>query len=109
MMKLSGFGRLVSDPILKPVGETFVCEFTLAVDEHRKIAGERVKKTNFFDFVIWDKAAEVVCQYKKKGDLLYVDATPRQDKWTDKDGASKSRVVFRVNEFSFLPSIKVTE
>lgn len=104
MMTLSGVGRFTRDPELKAVGETHVCEFSLAVNEYRKVGGERKKFAHFFDFVIWDKAAEVVNQYCNKGDMIEVRATPRQDKWVDsQSGGNRSRIVFRVDEFSFLP------
>lgn len=103
MMTLSGVGRFVRDPEMKAVNDTHVCEFSLAVNEFRKVGGERKKFAHFFDFVIWDKAAEVINQYCAKGDLIEVRATPRQDKWQDNEGRNRSRVVFRVDEFSFLP------
>ena len=102
-MTLSGVGRFVRDPELKPVGETRVCEFSLAVNEYRKVNGERKKFAHFFDCVIWDKAAEVITEYSHKGDLIEIRATPRQDKWQDKDGNNRSRIVFRIDEFNFMP------
>jgi len=108
MMTLSGVGRFVRDPELKAVKDTHVCEFSLAVNEYRKVNGERKKFAHFFDFVIWDKAAEVVAQYCSKGDMIEVRGTPRQDKWTDAtSGQNRSRVVIRVDEFSFLPRTTV--
>lgn len=102
-MTLVGVGRFVKNPELKAVNETYVCEFSLAVNEYRKVNGERKKFAYFFDFVIWDKAAEVINEYCYKGDMIEIRATPRQDKWTDREGKNKSRVVFRVDEFNFLP------
>ncbi len=103
MMTLSGVGRFVRDPELKAVGDTHVCEFSLAVNEYRKVGGERKKFAHFFDCVIWDKAAEVIAEYCSKGELIEIRATPRQDKWKDGDGNNRSRIVFRIDEFSFLP------
>ena len=103
MMTLSGVGRFVRDPELKPVNDTNVCEFSLAVNEYRKVGGERKKFAHFFDCVIWDKAAEVIAQYCNKGDMIEIRATPRRDKWQDAEGRNRSRVVFRVDEFSFMP------
>lgn len=104
-MKSHCIGRFVRDPELKEVGNTHVCEFSLAVDEFRKINGERKKYTNFFDFVIWDKAAELVVEHKRKGDQIAVECTARQDKWQDKNtGEQRSRVIFRVDDFTFLSS-----
>lgn len=109
-MKCFGVGRFVRDPELKEVGETYVCEFSLAVNEYRKINGERKKYTNYFDFVIWDKAAQLIDQYCEKGDLLEFYATARQDKWNDKEtGQPRSKVVFRVDNFSFLTPKSVKE
>jgi single-strand DNA-binding protein len=84
------------------------CEFSLAVNEFRKVNGERKKFAHFFDFVIWDKAAEVIAEYCTKGDMIEIRATPRQDKWQDNEGRNRSRVVFRVDEFSFLPRTAAT-
>jgi len=108
-MTLSGVGRFVRDPELKPVNDTNVCEFSLAVNEYRKVGGERKKFAHFFDCVIWDKAAEVIAQYCNKGDMIEIRATPRQDKWQDSEGRNRSRVVFRVDEFSFLPRATTSE
>ena len=111
-MKVFGVGRFVADPVLHQVGETNVCKFSLAVNEFRKVAGERKKYAHFFDFEIWDKAAELIAQYRKKGDLLEFYASPRQQKWNDKNtGEPRSKVVFRVDDFTFLPrgEVKVSE
>jgi len=63
MMTACGVGRLVRDPELKYVGDTCVCEFSIAINEFRKVGGERKKFAHFFDCVIWDKAAEVITEY----------------------------------------------
>lgn len=98
-----GSGRFVRDPELKPVNDTHVCEFSLAVNEYRKVNGERRTYTHFFDFVVWDKAAELICEYRKKGDLLEFVASPRQERWEDSEGNRRQKIVFRIDEFSFLP------
>jgi single-strand DNA-binding protein len=99
----SGVGRFVRDPELKTVGQTVVCEFALAVDERRKIGDKSENVANFFNFVAWDKGAETLVKYCKKGDQIYFEATPRQEKWTDKTtGKPRDKVIFRVNQFKFL-------
>ena len=101
-MRLIGIGRFVKDPELKPVNDTFVCEFTLAFNEFRKVKGENKKNTCFLDFQIWDKAAELIVEYCRKGNKLLIEATPRQDKWTDADGNKRSKIFFRVDNFTFV-------
>lgn len=111
MMTTCGTGRLVRDPEIRTVrdGDTHVCEFSLAVNEYRKINGERKEFSHFFDFVVWDKAAELIAEYCKKGDELQVVATPRLDRWEDQEGNKRSRVMFRVNEFKFLRKSRANE
>lgn len=101
-----GVGRLVQDPVLREVGKTVVLDFTLAVDDFiKKSDGTKEKKTHFLDFQAWDKGAEVIAEYSKKGDLLFVNASPRKDLW-EKDGEKRSKVYFRVEDFRFLTSKK---
>jgi single-strand DNA-binding protein len=103
-MKVFGVGRFVADPVLHQVGETNVCKFSLAVNEFRKVAGERKKYAHFFDFEIWDKAAELIHKWRRKGDLIEFYGTARQQKWNDKvSGEPRSKVVFRMDDFTFLP------
>jgi len=108
MMKAFGVGRFVADPVLHKVGEgdseTVVCKFSLAVNEFRKVNGERKKYAHFFDFEIWAQAAELIHKWRHKGDLIEFVATPRQQKWNDKEsGEPRSKIVFRMDDFTFMP------
>lgn len=103
-MKVFGVGRFVADPVMHQVGETNVCKFALAVNEFRKVNGERKKYAHFFDFEIWDKAAELIHKWRRKGDLIEFYGTARQQKWNDKEsGEPRSKIVFRMDDFTFLP------
>jgi single-strand DNA-binding protein len=108
MFNCVGMGRFAQDPELVSVGNTKKASFSLAMDEFRKVNGERKKVTNFFDFEAWDTAAELICQYKVKGDLLLFKATPRKDTW-EKDGQKKSKVYFRIDEFEFVSNGKYNQ
>ena len=107
MMTANGVGRLVKDPELRKVSlggkEVSVCDFSLAVNEYRRSNGESKKITHFFDFTVWDSGAENLTNRAKKGDKLYFEASPRQDKFTDKDGNNRSKIVFRLNRFDISP------
>lgn len=105
-MKATGIGYFVNKPTLQNAGNSKVSKFRLVFDEKRKSKdGSLVKNSHFFDFEIWDRAAELVVENFDKGDTIYiVQATPREDKWQDKEtGQNRSRVVFRIDEFSFVP------
>jgi single stranded DNA-binding protein len=100
---LTGVGRFVADPELKQLENTCVCEFSLVSDEVRSVKGQKEKVPLFLDFNIWDKAAETVVKYCKKGDQFWYCATPRQEKWVDKaTGKNRSKIVFRVDDFRLL-------
>jgi single-strand DNA-binding protein len=103
-MKVFGVGRFVADPVVHKVNDTQVCKFSLAVNEYRKVNGERKKYPHFFDFECWDKAAEVINKWRHKGDLIEFYGTARQQKWNDKEtGDPRSKIVFRMDDFTFLP------
>ena len=94
MLVFSGLGRLTKDPVVKQVGETTVCRFSMAFS--KKIKDKEY--TDFFDFELWGRAGEVVNEYCQKGDQLFVSGEPRQERW-EKDGQARSSVLFRVNDF----------
>ena len=105
MMKLCGTGRLTSDPELRYVGDnTAVCDFSLAVNEYRKGKdGQANKNVHFFDFTVWAQAAEFLSNNAKKGDRLVVEATPRQERWTDNSsGQKRSKTTFRLDNFELI-------
>jgi len=109
-MKCHGIGRLVRDPELKSVGDTHVCSFTLAMDRHYGKGENKQKETNFFDCVAWDIGAETIAKYCKKGHQLAVETTAVQDKWADKEtGQKRSKIQFRVTNFTLLNNRKIEE
>ena len=84
--KVVVIGRLTADPEIKftPSGKG-VCSFSLAVSKFKK------DETSFFNVVAWDKTAEYVSTYLKKGNLIAVEGRLDQRTW-EKDGAKRSTV-----------------
>ncbi len=109
-MKCHGIGRFTKDPELKPVGDTHVCNFTLAMDRYFGKGENRKKETSFFNFVAWDSRAETIVKYCKKGYQLAVDAEAVEEKWVDKEtGGNRSKVAFRVTNLELLNNKRVGE
>lgn len=108
MFKALGEGRFAKDPVVKSVGKSQVVEFRLAMNEYRKSkeTGESVKTTNFFDFEVWDSAADIIAKNCQKGTRILVEAKPRHEQWRDKEENYRSRVFFRVEEFTILDKRK---
>lgn len=84
-------GRLGSDVELKQTqtGKS-VARFRLAVGGFHK------DETYWLDFEAWGKSAEMLAQYRHKGDSVGVVAHAVVDQW-EKDGAKHSRVKFVVD------------
>ena len=57
------------------------------------------KGVNYFDFEAWDSGAVALHKYCKKGDIIDVVTTARNNNWTDSKGNKKFQTKFRVKEF----------
>lgn len=97
-------GNLARDPELRVVNtggkQTAVVNFTVAVSrEYTKSDGEKDKVTSFINCEAWDTGAEVIAESFKKGDLVMIEGSLRNDSW-EKDGVKHSTLKVRVNNFS---------
>jgi single-strand DNA-binding protein len=97
-------GNLARDPELRTVNtggkQTSVVNFTVAVSrEYTKASGDKDKITSFINCEAWDSGAEVIGSSFKKGDLVMVEGSLRNDSW-EKDGVKHSTLKVRVNNFS---------
>lgn len=97
-------GNLARDPELRVVNpngkQTSVVNFTIAVNrDYVKANGERDKITSFINCEAWDSGAETIADSLKKGDLVMVEGSLRNDSW-EKDGVKHSSLKVRVNNFS---------
>ena len=73
MNKAILIGRLTRDPELRttPTGRN-VCQFAIAVNRtYTTASGER--EADFINCVVWDKQAENLARYQKKGNQIAVE------------------------------------
>ena len=92
-------GNLTRDPELKQTANgNNVVQFSIAVNESY---GD-TEHTNFFDVTAFGKLADVINQYKKKGDKVLVIGRAKQGRWEDSDGKKKSRIEFIAQSVEFL-------
>ncbi len=98
-------GNLTRDPELRttPNGAS-VCSFTVAVNRtYKDNSGNQQESVSFIDCVVWNKGAEIVNQYAKKGTGILVSGRLEQRSWEDKiSGQKRSRVEVVVEDFNFL-------
>ena len=87
-------GRLTREPELRTTTSgTNVTSFTLAVERDFVRVGED-RQSDFIDIVAWEKRADFVNKYFRKGQLVAVEGRLQTRKWEDKEG--NKRTAFEV-------------
>lgn len=79
-------GNATRDPELRytPKG-TAVCELGLAINRsYTGDDGQKKQDTTFVDVTFWARVAEIVQQYVKKGNPLFVQGRLQLETWQDK-------------------------
>jgi single-strand DNA-binding protein len=96
-------GRLTRDVELRTTsGGNSVIDLGLAINERRLGAnGEWVDAIQFVDITFWNRKAEVIAQYFKKGSPILIEGALQLDRW-EKDGKKFSKLKVRGTEFSFV-------
>lgn len=95
-------GRLTRDPELKHVGESTLCNFSIANGRTYKANGEKREETHYFDCELWGKLADILKQYAFKGTQVMVEGKLKQSTWDDPNGGKRSKVSIRVENFQLL-------
>ena len=91
-------GNLTDDPEMKYVGETPKTTFSVAVNEKR---GERERVT-YYDIECWDKLAQTVAEYMRKGRKVFVAGRMQMDQWEDNEGTKRRKWYLRADTVQFL-------
>lgn len=84
-------GNLGKDPEVKytPSG-TPVAKFSIATNERYKDkAGEWQDRTEWHNIVAWQRLAEIVGEYVKKGSKIYIEGRLQTSSWEDKQSGEK--------------------
>jgi single-strand DNA-binding protein len=89
--KVTLLGNLGKDPEIKflPSGQA-VANFGLATsDRYKDKAGEWQDRTEWHNVVAYGRTAEIVRDYVKKGNKLYIEGRLTTRSWDDKDTGKK--------------------
>lgn len=84
-------GNLGRDPEVKytPAGVP-VAKFSLATNERYKDkGGEWQDKTEWHNIIAWQRLAEIVSEYVKKGSKIYIEGRLQTSSWDDKKSGEK--------------------
>lgn len=87
-------GRLTKDPEIKMIGENKVANFTIACDD----PFSKKDGTDFYNCVAWNKTAEVIENWGKKGRLVYAEGRPKNRSYEQtKDGVTFTQRTTDIN------------
>ncbi len=97
-------GNLGSDPEIRTTGSgTRVANFSVATSRSWKNqSSEQQEKTEWHRIVCWDKLAEIVERYLKKGNQVYIEGEIEYRSYEDKDGVTKYSTEIRAREMMML-------
>lgn len=85
-------GNLTREPELKyTASQQAVCNITIAVNERVKQGQDWVEVPIFVDVTLWQKNAEIACEFLHKGSPVLIGGRLRQEKW-EKDGIKHSKL-----------------
>jgi single-strand DNA-binding protein len=100
-------GNVGKDPEIRATaGGMTIASFTLATADRQKDAqGNWADKTEWHNLVAFQRTAEVVRDYVKKGTQLFIEGKIQTRSWDDKEsGQKKYRTEILVNELTLLGS-----
>lgn len=83
---------------------TAVVQFSIAVKRNFKTNGQY--ESDFFDCVAYNKTAELIAQYVKKGDKVAIDGRLQTRNYTNKEGRKVYVTEIIVENVEFLQSKK---
>ena len=93
-------GRIANDLELKEVNNKKMLNINIAINRQGS------DKVDFIPCVAFDKTAENVVKYQKKGNLIALKGSIRQNEYTDKEGNKRYSLNVSVNRIKFLEAIK---
>jgi single-strand DNA-binding protein len=98
-------GNVGKDPEIRATpGGTMVASFSLATTDRTKDqSGNWTDRTEWHNLVAFQRTAEIIRDYVKKGSKLYVEGRIQTRSWDDKtSGEKKYRTEIIVNDISLL-------
>ena len=98
-------GNLGKDPEMKYTASgTAIANITVATSDswNDKQTGERVEKTEWHRIVAFQRLAEIMGEYLKKGSQVYIEGKLQTRKWQDKEGHDRYSTEIVANEMQML-------
>lgn len=101
--------RIGKDPEIRSMtnGKS-VANFSVATSEQwkDKNTGQKQEKTEWHNIVAYDKLADIIGQYLRKGAQVYLEGRLQTRRWTDKEGKDRYTTEIICNEMQMLDGKK---
>jgi single-strand DNA-binding protein len=100
-------GNLGRDPEIKYTASgAAIANVTIATSEswNDKQSGERVEKTEWHRVVAFQRLAEIMGEYLKKGSQVYIEGKLQTRKWQDQNGQDRYTTEIVANDMQMLGS-----
>lgn len=100
-------GNLGQDPNLRHTESgVAVATFSLATNEsYTDREGNKQKRTEWHNIVVWRKLAEIAEQYLKKGSMIYVEGKITSRSYQAQDGSTRYITEIVANNFQMMPKV----
>lgn len=92
MNRLTIGGRVGQVAPLKEIGQTKVCEFSVATTESIKVNNQWTQETEWHNCKAWGKMAELASKLAK-GEYVIIQSKKKTENYTNKQGQKISKVV----------------
>lgn len=93
MNKVQLIGNLTRDPEVTHMDNAIVAKFGMAMSRRFKNKdGAQREETAFVDVEVWNKTAEFVEKFLKKGVRIYVEGRLKFDTWEAQDGGKRNKL-----------------
>lgn len=102
--KATIIGNLGADPEVRSTNSgTRVATLSVATSRRwTSRTGEQQEKTEWHRVVCWDRLAEIVERYLKKGDRVYVEGRIEYRQWEGQDGQTRYTTEIRARDMIML-------
>lgn len=100
-------GNLGQDPEIKSTANgASIANFSVATSESwkDKATGQQQERTEWHRVVAFNRLAEIIGQYVKKGSKIYIEGSLRTRKWQDQNGQDRYTTEIVANEMQMLDS-----
>jgi len=96
-------GGVTRDPESKAVGQTTLCQLSMAMNRKFTSQGQQKEETTYCDIDVWGKQADACIQYVKKGSQILVEGRLHLQSWKDQQtGQQRSKLSVTAERVQFL-------